>query len=60
MTESACKLKVFWTALKSLVTGDRASPQDIVLKTGIEDELDLTLLLTTKGTNLSIRLARSA
>jgi hypothetical protein len=60
MTESTCKLRVFWSAFKSLVTVERVIPQDIVLKTGREDEFDLTLLLATKETNLSIRLARSA
>jgi hypothetical protein len=59
MEDNARKFRSFWGMLKSLVSGARVSPQDIVLKTGKEVEFDLTLLLTTRDTNLSLPLARS-
>jgi hypothetical protein len=59
MNRNTWKQRVFWSRIKSLISGGSASPQDIVLKTGKENEFDLSLLLTTRGTNLSVRLAKS-
>jgi hypothetical protein len=58
MEDNARKFRSFWGMLKSLVSDDCFSPQDIVLKTGKEVEFDLTLLLTTRETNLSLPLVR--
>ena len=60
MAENRGKSSFLWRAVKSLMLRNRFSRQDIVLKSGNEEEVDLTLLLMTKGANRSLRLVKSS
>ena len=52
MEKSADKMSILRRLFWSVVGGGRPSEQDIVLKTGKEEDLDLTLLFLRKGSTL--------